>query len=344
MKKIPGLIFKAFLWLVLAFLMLFIIEYFNTANNDYNIASTVEQNPDIPHLDVNGTRLHLETFGSDTSQPVIVIHGGPGMDFNHLLSLKALSDEYFLIFYDQRGSGLSPRLEASALSHENSVSDLEAIARHFSPNRRVNIIGHSYGAMLATTFLGKNPDRVNKIVLAEPGILSPEVAPVFQKRTGGLNAEFSFPLLWFIFKSWVGSYHVKAIDDEAGNDYFLRQLIFGYHDKSHPLSGYFCDGILPETFDLWRYGALAASTVPNGFLDKNGNFVKNISEGAMHFKGKVLFLTGDCNTYLNKDFQILNMKYFANPEMKLVANAGHYMFNDNPVQCNQMIREYFGEK
>jgi len=343
MKKIIRFILNAFLIIVLAFLILFIGVYFGTSNENYEVAQTVQQNPDIPQIKVNNVALHLETYGSDTLKPVIVIHGGPGNDFRYLLSLKELSNKYFMIFYDQRGSGLSPRLDADQLSHDNSVADLEAIAAHFAPNGKVNIIGHSYGGMLATSFLSKNPGKVNKIVLAEPGILSPEVAPVFEERTKGFNAEFSFPLLWFILKSWVGSYHVEPIDNDARMDFFLEKIIFEYKGKNHPLCGYYCDSILPESFPLWRWGSLAALTISKPFTDVEGNFVKNFSDGAKDFPGKVLFLTGACDTYLNEEFQKLNMKYFTNPEMRFVENAGHYMFNDNPTACNQIIREYFEE-
>ena len=179
--------------------------------------------------------------------------------------------------------------------------------------------------------------------MAEPGILAPILAPVFQERTHGLKAEFSFPLLWYIFKSWVGSYHVEPIDDQARFDYFLAEIIFGYKGREHPLLGYYCDSILPLSFPLWRWGALAASTVPKAFTDGQGNFVKNFSHHAKDFPGKVLFLTGECKTYLDQEFQKLNMQYFTNPEMRLVENAGHYMFGDNPETCNQIIREYFEE-
>jgi len=343
MKKILHFIFNAFLTLILALLILFIVEYFATSGDDHTMPKTVAQNPDIPHIEVNGTVLHLETFGSDTLQPVIVIHGGPGNDFRYLLSLKELCDKYFMIFYDQRGSGLSPRVDASQLNHEISLADLEAIANHFAPEKKISIIGHSWGGMLATSYLSKNPGRVKKIALAEPGILAPEVAPVFEERTQGLKAEFSFPLVWYIFKCWVSSYHVEPIDDQARSDYFITKIFFEYRGEGHPLSGYFCDSIMPETFPRWRWGTLAAMSVSKPFTDERGNYIKNFSVGAKDFQGKVLFLTGACDTYLNEDFQKLNMKYFTNPEMRLVENAGHYMFLDNPDACNKIIREYFEE-
>ena len=41
------------------------------------------------------------------------INGGPGADYRSLLPLSRLKDDYFVIFYNQRSTGLSPRQENS---------------------------------------------------------------------------------------------------------------------------------------------------------------------------------------------------------------------------------------
>ena len=38
---------------------------------------TVDQDPSLPSITVNGTRLHAEAFGHPDSTMVVVIHGGP---------------------------------------------------------------------------------------------------------------------------------------------------------------------------------------------------------------------------------------------------------------------------
>nr|NQU91412.1 alpha/beta hydrolase [Bacteroidota bacterium] len=342
MKKVLRITGKALLILLIAVALFFGVMYLVTMG-DYQVAQTVQHDPSIPHLEINGTTLHVETFGSDTSRPVVVVHGGPGYDFRYLLSLKELAEDYFVIFYDQRGSGLSERIPAEELNLENSISDLDAIINHFAPNKKVNIIGHSWGAMLSSAYLGRYPGKVNKIVLAEPGILVPEMASMFQERTNGLAAEFSFPLVWHIVKSWFESLHVEKIDAGAKNDYFLARLIFDYKGENHPLRGYYCGGRLPEEIPIWRWGALAAFTIPNDNFDDDGNFTANLTTGVQDFSGKVLFLTGACDTYLSKDFQEMNMRYFNNAHMVLVENSGHYMFSDNPNACNRIVSDFFCE-
>ena len=96
---------KITLAIVAGLVALFILFYILTIG-DYAVA----QDPSIPHITINGVTFHAETFGDPANPVVIAIHGGPGVDYRSMLSLQALSDQYFVVFYDQRGTGLSPRV------------------------------------------------------------------------------------------------------------------------------------------------------------------------------------------------------------------------------------------
>jgi len=339
MKRIIKLIVKALVCLFAFLLTAFVVVYFITSG-DHKVMKTAAHDQNVPQLTINNSALHVETFGSDTLQPVIVLHGGPGNDFSYLLSLKELSDEYFLIFYDQLGSGLSERVDTDKLNLDNSISDLDALVDRYGNGGKVNIIGHSWGGMLASAYLGKYPQKVNKIVLAEPGA---EMFRKFMERTGGLDAEFSFPLLWHLTKSWVSSYHVEQIDGQERMDYFLHHLIFDYAGENHPIRGYFCDNTLPEDLPLWRWGSLASSSVQKSGMDEEGKFAVNLSAGVENYTDTVLFLVGGCETFVGIDFQLMNMTLFKHATMEVIPDAGHYMFNDKPNFCNEVVRKYFAE-
>src|SRR5262245_33197654 len=77
----------------------------------------------------DGVRLWYQETGSGS--PVIIIHGGPGMDHNSLAAdLEPLTRRHKLVYYDQRGGGLST-LPASdgLLTIDHHVEDLEALRR-----------------------------------------------------------------------------------------------------------------------------------------------------------------------------------------------------------------------
>ena len=64
----------------------------------------------LPSITVNGVMLHSEAFGHPDSTMIVCIHGGPGGDYRYMLNFKDLADYgYRVVFYDQRGSGLSQR-------------------------------------------------------------------------------------------------------------------------------------------------------------------------------------------------------------------------------------------
>jgi proline iminopeptidase len=54
-----------------------------------------------------------------------------------------LAKDCRVIFYDQRGSGLSPRVDKKLLTMEQNLDDLKAVVDHFSNGKKVKLIGHS---------------------------------------------------------------------------------------------------------------------------------------------------------------------------------------------------------
>lgn len=57
-------------------------------------------------IEAKGAKLFCRTLGQ--GKPLIVVHGGPGLTQDYLLSeLQPLAETNFLIFYDQRGCGQS---------------------------------------------------------------------------------------------------------------------------------------------------------------------------------------------------------------------------------------------
>src|SRR5688572_29141984 len=74
------------------------------------VPKTVVDDPTLPAIAINGTRLHSEAFGEPTDPIIVVLHGGPGSDYRGLLPLRALAEDgYRVVFWDQRGAGLSQR-------------------------------------------------------------------------------------------------------------------------------------------------------------------------------------------------------------------------------------------
>lgn len=101
-------------------------------------------------LDVGDTRLHARVVGDPALPPLIVLHGGPGLDHTEFGTyLDSLADTVHLVFLDQRAQGRSDRDAPEATwTLAQMAADVSAVARALTAERYA-VLGHSYGALVA---------------------------------------------------------------------------------------------------------------------------------------------------------------------------------------------------
>src|SRR3990172_6371204 len=232
MKRVLRVLGKILLGFVILGIVVFIVLYLATAGT-YEVAETVEQDASIPSVTLDGVTFHAETFGDAARPAVIVVHGGPGLDYRYLLNLQELSDEYYVVFYDQRGSGLSPRVEASQPSLETSIQDLDRIVEHCGKGGTVSLVGHSWGGVLATAYVGRFPQKVAHLVVAEPGALSNEAWADFGRH---FAQAIDITLTLQVGQSWFESLHVNGPDGDERSDYFVGHMAQAW--EFSPANGY----------------------------------------------------------------------------------------------------------
>ena len=337
-KKIVKGIIYTILFVVAAFLFLYM-----TTSGEWHVAKTVAQDSTISHITIDNVVFHSETFGGDSARTIIVIHGGPGQDYRYLLPLKALSDEYRVVFYDQRGTGLSPRVEAEELTLQSSIDDLDRIVNYYSPDNKVNVLGHSWGAMLGSAYLAKHPDRVHKIILAEPGFLTSEMAEKFMERTNGFAIDLSFDNLILIGKIVMRALHLRGPDDQAIKDYIFSNLVTT-PIENHPMSGYFCDDTYDSTqMKIWRLSMVASQAIQQSGIDADGKMEIDLVSGVEQYQDTVLFISGDCNRFIGPEYQEMHLQFFPLHKMEVIHNAGHNMFLDQPDDFFRIVREFYKE-
>ncbi|HEV8603223.1 MAG TPA: alpha/beta fold hydrolase [Gaiellaceae bacterium] len=82
--------------------------------------------------------------------PLIVLHGGPGLDHRTFRPyLDPLAEEVDLIYVDLRGQGQSQRVDPATLSLEVFARDVDLLAEALGLDRFA-LLGHSFGAIVAT--------------------------------------------------------------------------------------------------------------------------------------------------------------------------------------------------
>ncbi|HEY7123093.1 MAG TPA: alpha/beta fold hydrolase [Ktedonobacterales bacterium] len=99
------------------------------------------------HVNIGDTRLFLVERGQ--GHPVLVLHGGPGLDHWEFADyLDALTDQFRLILVDQRSQGRSDMSPPETWTLPQMAKDVSLLAGalHLS---RYTVLGHSYGAFVA---------------------------------------------------------------------------------------------------------------------------------------------------------------------------------------------------
>lgn len=315
-------------------LILAALGLFFTTSGQYTVVATVVDDASLPQIEINGVRLHAETYGDPSNPVIIVLHGGPGGDYRSQLGAKLLADTNFVVFYDQRGAGLSERIPAEQLTVFTYMAELDAVIEKYSPDRPVTLLGHSWGAMLATAYLGKSPEKVARAILLEPGFFTGEEAQDWMTQSKPYMSGMGFYKKVAI--TAFQSLHVSGPDSSAGQDYMMSEIVHEF--TNHPENPYHCPG---EEFDAaaWRFGATANQTA-----GKTGSAeIELIAKGAESYPGPVLLLASACNDWIGEDAQRIHLSYFQQAELMIVPNSGHDMIWDNPDETMPLIRAFLGK-
>lgn len=317
----------------LAFLLVVAVAgFWIGTRGDYPVRPTVTDDPTLPALETLGIRLHAETHGPKDGPAVIVLHGGPGGDYRSLRPLAALADDgYHVLFYDQRGAGLSERVTPDQLTLDGHIAELAALADSLSPEAPVTLIGHSWGAMLASAYLGRHPDRVSRAVLIEPGFLSAAESDAFMAEMQRyLRAPAA--LAEMVLAGFRAS-HVKGPDAAAANDFLVGQMVHWF--AAHPDNPYHCPDT-PWDSPAWRFGAEAGQAV-----QANASRDDLDSLGAVGaFSGPVLLMSGACNTWIGPPLQERHRALFHNATHVVIDDAGHDVIDDQPAAALASIRSF----
>lgn len=123
---------------------------------------------------INGTKLYFDVEGSGyipvgpkmVKKPVLLaVHGGPGSDHSDFKPwLTPLSENYQIIYLDQRSNGQSERVDPATCTYDQLASDIEAL-RIYLGLEKITVLGHSFGGMIAQVYATTYPESVENLLL-----------------------------------------------------------------------------------------------------------------------------------------------------------------------------------
>jgi proline iminopeptidase len=290
------------------------------------VPETVADDPTLPAIDINGTRLHAEAFGNPDGPVLLVLHGGPGVDYRSMLPLRALADDgYRVVFWDQRGAGLSARVSPDTIDLDVYLEDLRQMIERYAPTQPVVLIGHSWGSMYATAFIDRYGDyggRIRGAVHSEPGGFTLAQLNAFLDR---YIASMSLTGEQLNDAMWTGKF-ISAADHERA-DYMqmlfsMRGVPSEHKDPKNPSPS-------------WRCGAAVSKRMLE-IAQEGFDWTKNL--GA--FQHEVLFLRGDLNTAATAEQQQELAAAYPMSHIITMNHVGHEMIWEQPDEYIAHVRTY----
>jgi proline iminopeptidase len=143
---------------ILAALILLFVSIYVTAQ------PYPDSQKDGKYVLVNGAKLWVVEVG--TGDPLFIIPGGPGGSHIGYRAFDGISSTNKIVYFDAFGRGKSDTAkDVKEYSLNRDIEDLEGLrlALHYD---KINVLGHSYGGLVAQGYALKYPQHVKHLVLA----------------------------------------------------------------------------------------------------------------------------------------------------------------------------------
>jgi proline iminopeptidase len=271
------------------------------------VRPTVDEDPALPALEVNGTRLHVVVRGPAGAPAIVLLHGGPGGDLAYFERLtervdgRSLADDHRLVLWDQRGTGLSRRHGEGELTMAHYHRDLEALIDAVSPGAPVILVGQSWGGLYGARYLGRHPARVRAAVLINP-----------QALTRALHDANPQPVDVDPFAEWLSdpmwARGLVSPADHARADFLLGTMI----------------GVeLPRYHNQVDVPNLRPGAAVFKFLNREWTDDYDYTAGLDAVPFEVLVIAGERDEILGAAFQRKQLHHFARARLVVMPGAGH---------------------
>jgi proline-specific peptidase len=178
-------------------------------------------------IDIGDTKLHVAERGAGF--PVIVLHGGPGLDHRMFGDyLDGLTDSYRLILVDQRANGRSERPPEETWTLEQNAQDVSLLAQALDLDAYA-VLGHSYGSFVTLQHAVDFPGAAAASIVSSGVPGSRFLMDYVNEQLANFEPE---SLRQQVTDSWAREQHVQTHDEVAS--LLHDQLPFQFRDPFDP--------------------------------------------------------------------------------------------------------------
>ena len=278
----------------------------------------------MTHMQIRDVSLFVKVMGQ--GYPLVLMHGGPGLDYTTLLSLQPLADQFTLVFYDHRCNGRSVGAELSSMTFENLTADADALRQKLGFEKWA-VLGHSFGGNVALEYALRYPHSLSRLVLMNTGgdqwwvnQNAPEIlakrgycASAVQAARRFYNGNWTpgefLPIFMKFMKAYF--YHISLPGMAYG---MARELLFGPRAKNRP-----------EATIFGYCQLLKGWTV----MDRLGEI-----------KVPTLVIAGRYDFLFPPEHQAILADRLPNAELGLIERAGHNPHMERTAEVIEVVKRF----
>jgi proline iminopeptidase len=296
--------------------------------------TTTTKHPPGAYASVTGVKLWYESEGSGA--PLVLIAGGPGFSHSYFHPwFSDLARSYRVIYFDSFGRGKSDRAaNPREYTFDRDVNGIEHL-RQALGLRKMNLLGHSYGGMVAIAYALRYPESVDKLILAD--ILLNAESWQANNDNWNLQIRNQYPEVWD---------QLSALRERG-----KRSCTKEYQDVQNqiPLGlFYFYDGsaadkllrsIEPQSLDV--YCSIAGDDADVLIAGDIGKLDFRVQIGKLRMP--ILVLAGRFDRLSMPRFS-LQLKHYA-PKARFVMfeKSGHLPFIEETESLVYVVRDFLGK-
>lgn len=271
-------------------------------------------------------------------EPVIVLHGGPGVpdlqgDSDYFGALAR--DGFDVFVYAQVGSGRSTRLDdPRGYSLERDVADLEEIRQAIGAEQ-VILIGHSYGGMLAAAYAALHPGHVARMALISPADPAPAAGGASMLVRLDLRQKLGVYTLLLTPRPLL-AYGLLQINPEAAHAFAGDAEMDARQDR---------------VYNRTRPALHCRDKPPGPALHGLGFYANQYPQAATHpphvdflsdlarQRVPALIIKGRCD-YLSWSSAVAYRDALSQPPLIYIEEAGHNVYQDAPERTTSLLRAF----
>jgi len=270
-------------------------------------------------LAIRDVSLFVKVMGQ--GEPVVLMHGGPGLDHSTLSAFEPLADRFTLVFYDHRCNGRSTGAVES-MTWENLTADADALRQHLGFDQWA-VLGHSFGGMVALEYALRHPTKLSHLLLLDTCAdahwvqhIAPEILAKRGYGEDAVNAARRF-------------YGGNLMPDEVNR--LVMRFVTAYYHNLGLLS-------LPRALFAGMHIKMRPEAHVFGFKELYTGWT--VMDRLHEIETPALVLAGRDDFLSPSEHDAIIADRMPNADLAVVEQAGHNAHDEQPAEVLRLVRRF----